>query len=79
MVSGSIFPSFITIFGDPEVIFLMRGDFRFSHETTTSKQTSDRIGVIPTITGIFTSSSGRVAIFDTRIVITSSEGCNSPN
>ena len=76
---GSTFPSRIIILGLPEIIFLSFGNFRLSHDIMTSKQTSESIGVAPSITGISEFSIGSVAIFETRIVITSSDGWSSPS
>lgn len=79
MVACSICPSRTTIFGLPEMMRRIRRDFSVTHDINASKQTSVRIGRIPSIRGMLVSSSGRVAMLEIRMVMTSSEGCNSPS
>ena len=64
--------------GVPQIIFLAVLDFIPSIEAKTSKHTSKKIGISPLRSGVFVSSMGKVAMFEIKIVTTSSDGCNSP-
>ena len=68
----------IIIFGLPEIALLNFEDISDKCDIITSRHTKVKIGTTPIIIGILTSSIGSVAMLDISIVITSSEGCNSP-
>ena len=64
--------------GRPETIRRSRALFRQKKEVSTSKHISASMGKSPANMGLSVSSMVRVAILEIRMVMTSSEGCNSP-